>query len=300
MSYTVRVDRYEPSQLLKLFELFRTYFPEGNRLLSPVYSDWLYGQNPFGRASMVSVSHGERWAAFMALVPVTFERAGEELPVHYVVNVLVDPQHQGRYLFARMIASAREHIGSDGCLMGHPNVQAMKTWQRARMHFQQELRPTLALPWIRSRGWTARRARDVGDVGGLCVTLRQDPAAHASWKVALSTEYLQWRYFAHPTSKYKLQILGRADEPAGLQISRQMRPGVHLLMDQFVADEHIPAASSLLPPATVCFIPESALGRMGGALVRLPIRKRIPYFFTRQPSVAAEELIHLNLSASDF
>ena len=97
-----------------------------------------------------------------------------------------------------------------------------------------------------------------------------------------------------------MQVLEHHGKLAGVQISRHIRRGLHLMMDQFVADEYLAAVSSLLPLATVCFIPESAFARMGSTLLRLPIRRRMPYFFDRQPEVAREDVVHFNLSATDF
>jgi GNAT superfamily N-acetyltransferase len=301
VSYEIAVERYDPAQLQRLFALFRTYFSAGDRLLSSEYSNWLYGRNPFGRTRMVWVTQADRWAAFMALIPIVLERATARLSAYYVVNVLVDPQHQGKHLFARMITAAKASIASESCaLVGHPNGQAIKTWQRARMHFQEELRPALALPRIRSHGWKARRVRSGAELDVLGNLLEQHASVRLHWKVAASPEYIRWRYLQHPTSKYKVDFLERAGALAGVQVSREMRKGIHLLIDQFVRDEDLSAATRMLPLPTLCFVPQSAWDEMGSSLVHVPWKKTIPYFFTSDPKVTSGEMRHFNLSASDF
>jgi GNAT superfamily N-acetyltransferase len=301
VDYEIAVKRYASAQLPHLFELFRTYFPEGDRLLSVEYSDWLYGRNPFGHARMVWVTQASRWVAFMALVPIAMERAGARLSAYYVVNVLVDPQHQGKHLFARMITAAKAAIAGESCaLIGHPNAQAIKTWQRARVHFQEELRPALALPRIRSHGWNARRVRSEGDLDVPGSVFEQHASVRPYWKVAASPDYIRWRYLQHPASKYKVDILEHAGAPAGVQVSREMRKGIHLLIDQFVREQDLNAATRMLPLPTLCFIPHSAWEDMGGALVRVPWKKTVPYFCTSDPKMTSGEMRHFNLSASDF
>lgn len=116
----------------------------------------------------------------------------------------------------------------------------------------------------------------------------------------MSNEYLRWRYLEHPSSEYKVQVLERSGEPIGVQVARCMRPGMHLMMDQFVPHSELAAVTGMLPPLTVCFVSEHGLHDMRERLVRLPLKKQMPYFFTTEPAAAACDGRHLALSASDF
>ncbi|MEJ8836232.1 GNAT family N-acetyltransferase [Ramlibacter sp. AN1133] len=299
--YNVQIAPYESSQLEKLFALFGTYFEPEDRLMRREYLEWLYGANPFGKAMMVCVSHGERWVAFMALIPVTFRRAAERMPAHYAVNALVDPAHQGKHLFARMISAARESIGvRHGALVGHPNAQALKTWQRARVHFQEVLRPMMAVPLIHARGFKARLVHDAGDLAGVTEALCRRAASRDYWKVDLSQEYMRWRYFDQPSAGYKTQVVLHEGEQIGFQVAKPMRHGLNLLIDQWIPDAYLRAATTLLPTLTVCCIPASAKRELPRTFVPLPARKILPYFFTCEPRVDGADVRHLNLSASDF
>ena len=302
MSLEVSIENYADKDLEPMFELFASYFPADDRLLTSAYTRWLYAENPFGPALMVRVTEGERWVGFMAMVPVELARCGKPLRTYYVVNVLVHPQFHGKHLFGRMITAAKALVTAEGAaLMGHPNDMALKSWQRARMHFHEPLRPSLALPVPWGRGVSASIVKEVGQLNASASVLADVAAQSQSWCVAATPEYLDWRYLRHPSNTYGVQVLAARGAPAGVQITKRVRPGVRLLVDQFVHAQQTRAAIGLLPPFTLCFWPESLTRENVGAVLSLPWKKRIPFFLTRSldPEESAS-VARLGLSASDF
>lgn len=302
MSLDVLIEDYADHQQGPLFELFGSYFQPDDRLLTATYTRWLYADNPFGSARMVRVTEGDRWVGFMAMIPVQLVRCGERLRAFYVVNVLVHPAFHGKHLFGRMITAARQLAEAEGAaLMGHPNDMALKSWQRARMHFHESLRPSLAWPRLWGRGMGAHVVREAGQLQASADVLA-DLALHSrGWRVAATPAYLDWRYLRHPSNTYGVQALTAQGVPVGVQITKRVRPGVRLLVDQFVLAEHARGATSLLPPLTLCFWPDSITHEMTGAVWALPWKKRIPFFFTRALAPeAAAGVARLGLSASDF
>jgi hypothetical protein len=300
--YEVHVAPYEKDHLARIIALFSTHFPESDRLLSPAYSEWLYQRNPFGRSLSIWVTPrgSEDWTAFLAFIPIRFSRRSEALGGYYAVNALVHPQHQGHQLFGRMISAGRDFIRDERvAFVGHPNAQAMRTWTKMDVHFQEELHPALASLGLLSRAWRAWQVREASELEKLREMFLEQAEQRNHWKVAATPEYLHWRFFQHPSSNYQVQLLTHRGVPAGIQVTRRMRPGVNLLMDQFVVDEHLPAVTRMLPPITVCVLAESSL-RARPPVWRLPLRKTIPYFFSADPALEMGASRHLNLTPSDF
>ncbi len=302
MSYEVAIEDYSDGHLGNLFDLFRTYFQPGDRLLTEAYSRWLYADNPFGLARMVKVTEGGRWAGFMAMIPVELARKGVSLRAYYVVNVLVDPKHQGKNLFSKMISAAKQAMAEeDFALMGHPNDMALKMWQRGRMHFHESLRPSLVLPRLWGGGLKVSQVRSPRELPAIFPALTELAKASDRWAVVVTAEYLDWRFLRHPNNVYRMQRIDAHGVPVGVQVCKRVRPGVHLLIDQFMPTELGARAISRLPLATVCFRPESVTNGLGSAVLALPWKKRIPFFLTRrhEPELSLS-VAGLGLAASDF
>jgi len=302
MNFEVVVEDFTDLHLVPLFQLMASYFAADDRLLSRAYSLWLYAANPFGRACMVHVCDGERWIGFMALIPVGLARADEKLTAYYVVNVLVHPAFHGKNLFGEMIKAAMAKVTNEGtALMGHPNALALKSWQRAEMHFHESLRPSMAVPRPWQRGLSAERVMIPDDLEPLRAQLNDLCRASAFWRVAATPEYLAWRYLHHPTNQYNIQRIVHSSSLVGIQISKRIKRGMGLLLDQFIADEHVKAAAGLLPLGTICFLPDSVTGLRVEGKLSLPLKKRRPIFLTwpRQP-VSSTAAARLGLSPSDF
>ena len=302
MSLKVSIDDYADHQHEPLFKLFASYFQPDDRLLTPAYTQWLCAENPFGPALMVRVTEGARWVGFMAMVPVELARRGQRLRAYYVVNVLVHPQFHGKNLFGRMITAAQAVATAEGAaLMGHPNDMALKSWQRARMHFHEPLRPSLALPVPWGHGLSASTVREVGQLDASAAVLADIASQSQSWCVAATPKYLDWRYLRHPSNTYRVQVLASRGAAAGVQVTKRVRPAVRLLVDQFAQAQLTKGAIGLLPPLTLCFWPESLTRENSGAVLLLPWKKRIPFFLTRSPDPEeSASVARLGLSASDF
>lgn len=304
MSLEITIDSYADEQQVPLFELFGSYFPPHDRLLTATYTRWLYAANPFGLARMVKVVEGERWVGFMALVPVDLGQGGERLRAYYVVNVLVHPAFYGKHLFGRMITAAKALVDAEGAaLMGHPNDMALKSWQRARMHFHEPLRPSLVwpLPWLPGLSAHTVEEASPGTFQACTAALAQTTAQATGWRVTATPDYLAWRYLGHPSHGYTVQLVENHGVPIGVQVSKRVRPGIRLLLDQFVPTDHARRALHLLPAFTLCFLPDSATKEMRHAVWALPWKKRLPFFFTLGSAPAtASGVARIGLSASDF
>lgn len=302
MSIEVQIHNFNTSQFGQLAVLFGSYFQPDDKLLTKCYTEWLYAKNPFGLARMVAAVEADRWIGFMALIPVHLVRNNARLVAYYVVNVLVHPEHQGRHIFGRMITAAKKLVTDENAvLMGHPNDMALKSWQRARMHFHDPLRPSLAVPGLLAKGVRAHDVEDLEQLQAILPALSAQVLKAERWQLEVTGEYVNWRYLEHPTNTYRIQLVEVDAAPAGFLVSRKVRLGINLLVDQFMLEHYAADAFACLPWFTLSFKPTSSMRKFSGSLWQLPVKKQIPFFCTyyQQPFSAAD-VVNLGLSASDF
>jgi GNAT superfamily N-acetyltransferase len=302
MSIDVQINDFNMDQFDQLTALFGSYFQPDNKLLTASYIDWLYAKNPYGLARIVTAVEENRWVGFMALIPVNLVRRDSRKVAYYVVNVLVHPDYQGKHIFSRMINAAKKYVTSeDSVLMGHPNKLALVMWQRARMHFHEPLRPYLVIPRVRARNVHVHDISDLSQLQSVLQTLNTQALQAESWNLAVTEEYLQWRYRDHPANNYRIQQIEADNAIVGIQISRKVRLGISLLLDQFILDRYAADGLACLPWLTVSFRPELLMHESSASFWSLPVKKQIPFFFTHfQQPCAAPEVMKLGLSASDF
>lgn len=302
MSIDVQISDFSMDQFDQLKTLFGSYFQSDDKLLTASYIDWLYAKNPYGLARIVTAVEENRWVGFMALIPVNLVRRDSQIVAYYVVNVLVHPEYQGKHIFSRMINVAKEYVTSvNSVLMGHPNNLALIMWKRARMHFHQSLRPYLIIPRLGTRRTTVRDMDDLSQLPSVLQALNVQALQDASWSLAVTEEYLRWRYMDHPANNYRIQQIEVDNIVVGIQISRKVRLGINLLLDQFILDRYATDGLACLPWLTVSFRPELLVHKSSASFCSLPVKKQIPFFFTHfQQPCAAPEVMKLGLSASDF
>ncbi len=302
MSFEVSIDNFDMNEFDQLAALFGSYFQPDDKLLTKSYTEWLYAKNPYGLAKMVKAVEGDRWVGFMAMIPVHLVRRDARLVAYYAVNALVHSQYQGKHIFGRLIEAAKEFVKSENAvLIGHPNDLALKPWQRSRMHFHEPLRPSLVVPTLRAKGARARDVDAVNQLQSVLPALNAQALQAERWNLSLTEEYLNWRFFEHPANRYRMQLIKVDGVPAGFLVSRKVRPGISLLVDQFMLDRYVADGLRCLPWVTVSFMPESSACALPQSFWRLPMKKRIPFFFTYyQQPFTAHDVMDLGLSASDF
>ena len=149
MSIEFSISAFDIGRFRELTALFSEQFASDDRLLSAVYSEWLYSKNPFGPAEIVTAEQDGSWLGFMALVPICLARQDEVKTAYFVVNVFVHPKQRGKKIFGVMIDKAIKHVkNKHAILMGHPNSRAYGAWERAGMHFQPPLKSYFVMPKI--------------------------------------------------------------------------------------------------------------------------------------------------------
>lgn len=295
------VDDYCDKHENPLISLRRSYFQEGHRSLNRAYISWLYCENPFGRAKAVYLEDDNDFVAFMALIPVALQNKQATISAYYAVDVLVDPKHQGRHLFSRLISAAKAFCESrNASLIGHPNKNAILFWKRAKMSFQETLNFSMAIPYAQRRGLRARHADITSSSEQLSSYVRRLATERLQLRVAACADYLKWRYLNHPENSYVIQELYDRNEFCGVQIFRRLRLGVKLLTDQFVKPGIEERALSVLPPLTICLKTTKERQALGRRLLHIPTKRKLECFHTPACRTKNQPPPIFGLSASDL
>jgi len=293
---------FDSTMLPQVLSLFANQFSSYDKLLQPRYLQWLYECNPFGKAETVRAFESHELIGFLAMIPVQLIASEEVRAAFHVVNVLVHPRYQGKKVFARMITSTSElAVSNNALLIGYPNAQSVGSWKRAGMQFQEPLVPKLIAPSRKRADFRAADVRDLTQFYDLLQELELKRSDKQYLRVRLSPEFIAWRYVDHPTKKYRIQVIQRKSESAGVLITERFYPGISLTLDHILSDGMGAECLSFLPWLTVVLEP-AVLERSGAArTLRLPVKKEIPVFCTDFAKALPVGMTRkLGASVSDF
>ena len=302
MSINCSTSTFEIGQFTALFDLFSENFSPHDKVLSKSYSEWLYLNNPFGPAKIVTAMEEEdgRWLGFMAMVPVCLTRRGEVRTGYFVVNVLVQRKQRGKNIFGMMIEKAMEYVKTErAIIMGHPNSMAYGAWERAAMHFQPPLKSYFVIPKFVEWNTSVLEVRKVSGLEQFIKVFNEQKRQSQDLQVNLSEDYLEWRYLRHPTNRYRLRVMNIKD-PVGFTVSKKVHANLNMLIDRFTLNGYMEASLSTAPLFTVALLPE-ALTQGCRRLWAMPTRKMLRFFCTDyEKPIGGSEVMRLGLSASDF
>jgi GNAT superfamily N-acetyltransferase len=229
--------------------LLRAVFPRAAHL-TPPYLDWLYGQNPVGRALGWNACLDGEPVGHYVLIPLFARLFGAESRGAHSLNGAVHPDHQGRGLYARLgelaHASARE-AGLE-FLIGVPNANSTHVF-------------------VHTFGFQL--------VGPLQARLGFGPIARNPAEPAVDyarvwdERSVRWR-LANPSARYSLRVRGGRGEvraPSG-------RAGIRALLG-WVDPAFTPPGLGAPPPGLDLFIGADPALRWSRSLyVNLPMRLR--------------------------
>jgi GNAT superfamily N-acetyltransferase len=272
---------FDSTMLPQVLSLFANEFASYDKLLQPGYLQWLYECNPFGTAKIVQAFEGKVLIGFLAMIPVQLIVSEEVREAFHIVNVLVHPRYQGKKVFARMITSVSEVAASNKALLiGYPNPRSVGSWKRAGMQFHEPLVPKLIAPSRKRAGFRSDEVSDMTHLSKVLRELELKRAERQYLRVRLSPEFIAWRYVSHPTKKYRIQLVWRKSEAAGLLITERFYPGISLTLDHILSDGVEAECLSFLPWLTVVLEPAVLEPKVATRNLRLPVKKRIPVFCT--------------------
>ena len=247
--YECRTLDLSPAGIDAMSRLLRTVFPHAAHL-TPAYLDWLYDQNPAGRALGWNACLDGELVGHYVLIPLRARLFGAEARGAHSLNGAVHPDHQGRRLYARLgeLAHASAREAGFEFLIGVPNANSTHVFVRT-FGFQ------LVGP-LQARVGLGPIARDEAE----------QPVDYARvW----DGDNVRWR-LANPTTRYTLSRRGERCEvraPTG-------RPGIHALVG-FVDPAFAPPGLGAPAPGLDLFIGADPALRWSRSLyVNLPMRLR--------------------------
>lgn len=283
----------------ELIELFSREYQSSDRLLDESYLMWLYERNPFGVATIIYAKLDGFVIGSMALIPVRLAKSGKSVQALFVVNVLVDSRHRGRKIFDAMIQVAQS-FARERCalLMGHPNAAARSAWLRNGMHFHQPLVPRLIIPKPQILK-SSRRKLCINELMSFLDERNDKMSRLETYDVLFSVEYLEWRYFQHPTTTYVVSPSRLDRRVVGVAITKKWARGINLLVENLVLDHEKWRGMSNAPNMTIALLTDDAK-KASECTFLVPSRRRASFFCTPpEGRIDSSAFRNLGLSASD-
>jgi GNAT superfamily N-acetyltransferase len=105
--------RTDADAMARYGELFSACFPMTDKF-TPRYLEWLYVENPDGRAVGYDAWDGDRLAAHYVCIPARAWVEGSEVPVLLSLNTATHPDYQGKGLFTKLAAKTFEAGAAQG------------------------------------------------------------------------------------------------------------------------------------------------------------------------------------------
>ncbi len=271
MAFEVRMADLEADREAIINCLFRHLTPHSdNRRF-----DWLYCQNPFGRAKCWVASEGGELVAVLAAFPREVYGRGGRQQAFVLGDFCIDPHHRSLGPAIRLQRAGIEALVDGGacCWYDFPSRTMTSVYHRiglspagnqVRMALPIRLdkkvaqrvavRPVAQVLSAIGNAALALRSRrplkdeievteQTGNVGREFTAFAEQVNARWGTCVVRSSEYLNWRYRSHPYAQYKIAVARRGAELAGYIVFAQegdmMRVVDLLVGDDPSAFEHL-------------------------------------------------------------
>lgn len=208
------IRRYQPGDELHILGLFETVF---HRSMSPRFWQWRFHDNPAGQGEILLAWDGEILAGHYAAIPVDLVVDGLPTSALLSMTTMTHPEYTGRGIFTGLAARLYAEAASNGFRMvfGFPN-------ENSRHGFSTKLGWSDLGMMSVVQGEVPRRNPDDTEVviaseGALPEDL---DSIRVAWpteptvRLARSSQYLRWRFEAHPDRPY--QILSARHKPGAL------------------------------------------------------------------------------------
>src|SRR5690349_12069268 len=105
--------RTDAAALAQYGALFQACFPMTDKF-TPRYLQWLYVDNPDGKAVGYDAWDGERLAAHYVCIPARAWVEGAQVPVLLSLNTATHPDYQGKGLFTKLASMTFEAGAAQG------------------------------------------------------------------------------------------------------------------------------------------------------------------------------------------
>ena len=246
----------EKAELARVNELYNGYYAERRPLEEAL---WLYAANPNGAAVIYAAfDEAGKLAGMRPSIPYRVWWRGQERTAYKVADALVDPRHQRRGIFSRLVRNACEWAEQAGYpMISLPNENSLAVYVRHASLQVMGDSVTVAKPlaWIPYARYLASRqparapaqlsqgprSMTEGPISLTCVdrfdhdfTEIQDELVRKGLSFTVRTRpFLQWRYFGSPVRKYRVALVFQSGELRGYVVIRTFG-AVAQIVDFFV------------------------------------------------------------------
>lgn len=214
---------YRPGDEVKILELFSAAY--GGRKMSEQYWQWMFARGPFGPGVITLLFEGEKLIGHYAITPMDLEVAGAPVRALLSMSTMTHPDYGKQGIFFHLLQETCKRSAELGFTLvyGFPNDNSN--------------------PGFLKHGW-----KNFGKVTECvceapCVTEQQVPkiipirrfdaeadrlwkhvAPHTGITIARRAAYLNWRFFDHPTARYRAHGLFDGSRLRGYVVTKVYAP----------------------------------------------------------------------------
>jgi GNAT superfamily N-acetyltransferase len=243
--------RLDVAELALVNDLYNSYYPEQRPLDE---AKWFYERNPNGPAVIYAAFDDDgRLAGMRPSIPYRVWWRGQERTAFEFADALVDPRHQGRGIFSRLVRTTCEWAVQAGHpVFSLPNANSLAVYQRNASLKIMGDSVTVAKPlaWVAYARYLLNRSRDGTtpllppppsvDEGTLSLRAVDgfdsdfEPVHEELKRKGLSftlrtRQFLQWRYFGSPVRRYHAALLVESGAVRGYLVLRTLGAIAHIV-----------------------------------------------------------------------
>ncbi|WP_170309531.1 GNAT family N-acetyltransferase [Litorilituus lipolyticus] len=282
MSFTIFTRQADVSEFEKLKQLSRAYYDENHPVLNDAYLNWIYLENPAGKATLVLVEEEQIYIGVIALIPLVLKVNGKSQQACFAINVLTHPEHRKKSLFTKMIKFAKTYLAEENIwLLGHPNRNALPGWKRQKMQFKPEFSAYMPkFKWPFS-SYKSKKITSRAELEALPETFWQQTMPENTIYLENSLAFIAWRYLDAPFSNYTVNLIQHKNNAIGLTISKPFKGPVSLMVHYASNGDAIDQVVRTNRPTLIM---SSSTGNYADKLHagcwKLPLNKTMPFFLS--------------------
>lgn len=250
--------RLDMAELPLLNDLYNAYYGADRPLEEAV---WLYASNPCGTGVIFAAFDSTgRLVGMRPTIPFRLWWGGEERMGYELADALVDPRHQGKGIFSRLVRMTCDWAEQEGhVVFTLPNENSLAVYGRnPSMHvLGQSHTRAKPLSWIAYLRHQLKRRRERASRASYPVAphalvsegelslrpidrfecdfadVRAELQARLSGFTLRTPDFLQWRYFGSPIRKYHVSLVEERRRVRGYVVLR-MVAGIAHIVDVFL------------------------------------------------------------------